>query len=66
MDGKVEEQGLSQDEQDTPQCVSHAGVVVIDNTSKELVHGNRKCHVHPDKHQHSQNEKKMKQTWCPC
>jgi len=60
MDSKVEEQGLSQDEQDTPQCVSHAGAVVINNAGEELVHGNRKRCVHPDKHQHSQNEKKTK------
>jgi len=64
-DSKVKEQGLSQDEQDTPQCVLHAGAVAIDDAGKELVRGNRKRCVRPDKHQHSQNENKTKQTWCP-
>jgi len=64
-DGKVKEQGLSQDEQDTPQCISHAGVVTINNASEELIRSNRKCRIRPDKHQHSQNKKKMKRTWCP-
>lgn len=65
-DGKVEEQGLSRDEHDTPQCVSYAGAVAIDDAGKELVRGNRKRRVRPDKHQHSQNEKKTKRTWRPC
>jgi len=65
MDSKVKEQGLSQDEQDTPQCISHAGAVAIDDAGKELVCGNCKCCICPDKHQHSQNEKENEMNLVP-